>query len=158
VDMGAVEAATPFVVLNANDSGVGSLRQVLAETNGVAGPDTVTFDPTFFATAKTITLTSGAIPVTDSVSVLGPGASIVTVSGNNASQIFQMNGSSPIAVLLTGLTITQGNNPGPDFGGAIHAFNVNLTIQQSVITANQANLVGGIAVDLGSLTMTDCQV
>src|SRR5207302_1196712 len=59
VDIGAVEATTPFVVLNAVDSGLGSLRQAVLDANSFPGTDTITFDPTFFSSAKVITLTTG---------------------------------------------------------------------------------------------------
>jgi hypothetical protein len=51
-----VANAATFTVLNANDSGFGSLRQVIGMVNGNFGGDTITFDPSL--SGKTITLLS----------------------------------------------------------------------------------------------------
>lgn len=158
IDIGAVEVELPLVVTNADDSGPGSLRQVLSDANALGGPDTVSFDPIFFATAKTIALTTGELLVSDSVSILSPGASIVTVSGNNASRVFFMKAATTIDVQLSGLTITQGNISSNMFGGGIHTTNVNLTVQKSIITANKASFAGGMDIDFGSLTLVDSVV
>ena len=65
IDIGAVEAPTNFVVTNASDSNAGSLRQALLDANAFAGADSVTFDPTFFATPQTIKLASDATECTN---------------------------------------------------------------------------------------------
>jgi hypothetical protein len=66
-------------VTNTQDSGIGSLRDAVAESNRVAGADTITFDASFNS-AKTITLT--------------------TISGNNARRIFNTI-ASPAAGAIT---------------------------------------------------------
>src|SRR3954470_14770281 len=75
--------AETFIVLNTSDSGPGSLRQAvqLANSNGVE--DLINFDPTFFSTPQTITLTSGEIvvgPEASLITMAGPGASLLTIS------------------------------------------------------------------------------
>src|SRR5262249_62021067 len=60
VDIGAVQV-NDLVVHNANNSGVGSFRQVIDNANLLAGADTVTFDPTFFNVPRTIALTTGEL-------------------------------------------------------------------------------------------------
>src|SRR5262245_37357345 len=77
----ARDVPATFTVTNAADSGDGSLRKALLDANAAAGADTVVFDSTFFATARTITLTGGQLEISDSVTVTGPGAARVTVSG-----------------------------------------------------------------------------
>ena len=71
---------------NTNDSGYGSLR---AEVAAAQSGDTIVFAPKL--DGKTITLTSGPIADTGtSLQILGPGAALLTVSGNNQSGIFNL--------------------------------------------------------------------
>jgi len=127
---GAVAAT--FQVTNLSHAGAGSLRQAVLSANALAGPDTVTFAP---GLTGTITLTSGVIVISDSLVVQGPGAGVLTVSGNNTYRIFYINNFSsavPIDVTLSGLTLTRGNSGEP--GGAVLAEGENLTILSSVIS------------------------
>src|SRR5262249_21335236 len=71
-DIGAFEAPSNLIVLNANDSGAGSLRQATLDSDNFVGVDTITFDPTFFAVPRTINLTGGELAITDSVTITGP--------------------------------------------------------------------------------------
>jgi CSLREA domain-containing protein len=58
------------VVTNANDSGAGSLRQAILNSNANPGPDTITFD-VLPAGAHTITLASALPPVTETLTIDG---------------------------------------------------------------------------------------
>src|SRR5258707_14236038 len=70
-------------VTTAGDNGPGSLRgAVLAANSG----DVISFDPAL--NGQTITLTTGQIAITKSVTINGPGAANLAISGNNASRIF----------------------------------------------------------------------
>ena len=65
-----------FVVSNTNDSGTGSLRQAIVDANARSGANDITFDPTAFASAQTITLTSGQLELSDTSgteTIYGPG-------------------------------------------------------------------------------------
>src|ERR1035438_9511221 len=73
-------AATNTVTTTA-DTGAGSLRQTVA--SATAG-DTINFTVT-----GTITLTSGEIALDKGLTLSGPGADVLAVSGNNASRIFK---------------------------------------------------------------------
>src|SRR5262249_30127820 len=77
-----------FVVTNANDSGPGSLRGGLARANGWPSLDTFTFDPVFFGTPRTINFIS-QLPLSDSVTVVGPGADRLPLSGGNQNRLFR---------------------------------------------------------------------
>jgi parallel beta-helix repeat protein len=118
----------------------------------------VTFDPVVFKSANTITLTTGELSVTDGLTISGPGATLVTVSGNNSSRVFNIGGPSPFTAAIAGLTITQGRSNGP--GSGINS-NVTLSLDHCIITGNTAfgasGSAGGIFCN-GSLTITDCQV
>jgi hypothetical protein len=110
--------------------------------NGAAGPDEVAFAP---GLAGTITLTSGAITITDSLIVAGPGAGVLTVtSAIPRRQIFHVDSvaATPIDATLSGLTLTGGSGEAGE-GGAVVAYNENLTILDSVISDSIAAGCGG---------------
>jgi fibronectin-binding autotransporter adhesin len=154
-DIGAYESHG-LTVDNANDSGPGSLRQAIVEANGLVGTDAITFDATFFATPRTITLTTGELLISDSLTITGPGAALTTLSGNNASRVFDIyNAVSLLDVTLSRLTVTQGK--ATRYGGGIFSNGENVTIQQCIISNNNAVTSGGMSVS-GKLTLTDSQV
>ena len=85
-----------------------NLRQAVNLANVLTGADTITFDSTVFATAQTITLAQGQITLsnrTGVATIAGP-AGGVTVSGNNASRVFQVDGG--VTASISGLTIAGG--------------------------------------------------
>ncbi|MDG4595915.1 MAG: choice-of-anchor Q domain-containing protein [Candidatus Contendobacter sp.] len=134
---GHAQAAT-FTVTNLADAGLGSLRQAILDANGAAGADTITFQA---GLTGTITLTTGQLAITDSVDIQGPGAAMITVSGNNASRVFYLyNGSATLDVTISGLTITGGN---ANIGAGIVDFDENLTLDNVTITGNTASGDGG---------------
>ena len=67
-------APATFVVTNLNDSGPGSLRQAILSANANSpAADTINFQA---GLTGTITLTSGELAITDSVTINGPGLSV----------------------------------------------------------------------------------
>jgi hypothetical protein len=125
--------APPTVVTSLADSGPGSLRQIVADA--LPG-STITF-----SVSGTITLTSGVIGINKNLTINGPGASSLVISGNNASRIFDIGG---VTVNLSGLRFTQGvaGGPGDSDGGAIYLFGGVTNITYSQFDANTA-LGGG---------------
>src|SRR5438552_7463563 len=95
-------AAATFTVSNVNDSGVGSLRQAILEANARPGADEITFAQL----EGTITLTSGQLAITDDLTIAGPGAKELAISGNDSSRVFDVEGSATTTVTITGLTVT----------------------------------------------------
>src|SRR6516164_6372353 len=79
-----------FTVLNLADGGPGSLRQVVLDANTNPGADVIQFTP---GLRGTIALTSGQLSIADDLWINGPGAGRLAVSGNDASRVFQINGS-----------------------------------------------------------------
>ena len=109
--------AATFTVSNLADSGPNSLRQAVLDANAAPGADEIAFAP---GLTGTITLTSGEIRITDPLAVDGPGAAVLTVSGNRNSRIFHIENSAvavPIDVTLSGLTLTLGRAGGPGPAG-----------------------------------------
>src|SRR5438552_1049741 len=73
-----------FTVTTLADSGPGSLRAAVTAANAAPGADTVRFAPGLHGT---IALAS-EIPITDALTIDGPGANQITVSGNNTTRVF----------------------------------------------------------------------
>lgn len=136
--------AATLTVTNTNDSGAGSLRQAIADA---ASGDTITF-----AVTGTITLTSGELAFAKSLTIQGPGANLLTVSGNNASPAFLISGGTSS---LSGLTISNGRSV---FGGGLAAFNCSLTISNCIITNNQAVNGGGLFLAQGTFNLINTTV
>ena len=126
-------SAATFIVSSLADSGTGSLRQAVISANSAAGEDEIVFT----VTGK-ITLTSGEIAIADRLKIAGPGAGALTVSGNDQSRIFLVQGPAKAAidVTLSGLTLTRGRTSLR--GGAVAVLNENLTILDSVISDSRA--------------------
>ena len=78
--MATQTGAATITVTNTNDSGPGSLRQALANTNNG--------DRINFAATGAITLTSGGLGITKNVTISGPGANQLAVNGNQALFVF----------------------------------------------------------------------
>src|SRR5262245_31681103 len=77
-----------FTVGNLVDNGAGSLRQAILDANALPGADVIDFAPA--ARDGTITLTSGQLSITDDLTIDGPGADRLAVSGNDASRVFRI--------------------------------------------------------------------
>src|SRR5262249_22599462 len=92
-----------FTVLNLADSGDGSLRQAVLSANANPGPDAIDFAD---GLTGTIGLTTGQLAITDGLTIDGPGADQLAVSGNHQSRIFSISGGGPGT--LAPLKPTQG--------------------------------------------------
>ena len=108
---------------NLNDSGAGSLRNAINQANSLpVGYGTITFLPSLFnGGAQTLTLTSGPIDITGDLDIYGPGANLLTVSGNQSEGVFDVSSpdvglSSPFApppgTTIYSLTIAEGSGNG----------------------------------------------
>jgi uncharacterized protein (TIGR03118 family) len=93
-----------FTVLNLADSGAGSLRAAVLAAEAHPGPDVIDFGK---GVKGTITLTSGELHITSDLTIDGPGANKLTVSGNDASRVFNISGSTT-DVEIRDLTIAHG--------------------------------------------------
>ncbi len=126
------------VVSNANDSGDGSLRQLL--TN--AACPTITF-------ASGVTKISLAgTQLTVARNVLIHGGSGVIISGNNLSRVFYVN--SGVTASFAGLTITGGQVS--DSGAGIWNKGT-LTLESSTAVSGNRSLSGGGIYNEGTLTI-----
>src|SRR5262249_54541422 len=134
--------ASTFTVTATADSGIGSLRQAVLDSNAAAGTNTIVFAPSAYGT---ITLTSGELLVVKSVNILGPGPANLAVDGNYPSTTNRVFHVWPgINVTIAGLTITNGFAFWPnEFGGGILNDNSALVVSNCSVVGNSAgNLVG----------------
>src|SRR6478609_1399547 len=79
------DAPAVFTVLNANDSGAGSLRDAITQANATVAADTINFDTGVFSTPQTISLLTALPAVSQDVSINGPGANLLTVQRSSAT-------------------------------------------------------------------------
>ena len=107
----ALALPTPRLVTNTNDSGDGSLRQTIIDADASNTGDTIMFSS---GVTGTITLSSGSLVIEHSLTIIGPGASTLAISGGGTSQVFIVD--SGATVLISGLTIQDGTAA---FGGGI---------------------------------------
>src|SRR5262252_5385068 len=124
VGVGNALPATIIVVTNTNDSGPGSLRDALAIAN-----DGDTIDAS--GVSGTILLTSGELQINRNLTINGPGAGSLAVSGNATLRVFE---NFAAAVTISGLTIMNGNSPDQDGGGILN--HGGLTLLSSSIVSN----------------------
>src|SRR5262249_34311287 len=136
-----------LIVTNLLDSGDGSLRDTIA---AAASGDTIVFDPSL---KGTITLTSGELDIPTNLTIQGPGAATITVSGNNAQRVFHSEKNTNVTI--SGLTIANGNVA--DFGAGIES-DGSLTLLNSTLNNNTATKGGGgiyfVVNKTGSATLT----
>ena len=136
--------AATITVTSTADSGAGSLRDAIA---AASSGDTINISVT-----GTITLTS-TLTIAKSLTISGPGASNLAVSGNNAARVFLVNSGATVAI--SGLTIEKGAASGG--GGGISNAGM-LTVTNSIITGNTTDVFGGGISNLGMLTLTNSTV
>ena len=132
-----------------------AIEQANANTNSAGS--VIGFDPTVFATAQSITLTS-TLELSETAgpeTIDGPGASVLTVSGGNAVGVFLVG--KGVTAKLSSLTIS-GGSVSFGGGGVFIAAGGTLAVTDSVITDNSAAELGGGIYDNGALTITDDSV
>lgn len=162
------DRATPatFTVTNLNDSGLGSLREAIAQANDEVnhpGPDTVAFaatlqggtvglttfsNPTFGTVTVPQPAGPSALMVTSAVTIAGTGETLSRSLSGTAFRLFQVTASGNLT--LRNLTLRNGSAQGSPggaggggaagLGGAIYNQGT-LTVRACTLTANQA--IGG---------------
>ena len=135
------------------DGGGLSLREAVALANKSANADGITFDASL--AGQTLVLTGGELTLSNDVTIDGDTSgdhkADITISGNNASRIFNMqNGSAD----FRSLTLTNGSSGG--YGGAISAYNAStLTISDCTISNSHGKAGGVYAGNLSAVTIAN---
>lgn len=145
--------AAVFTVTNNSDSGTGSLRQAILDSNSAASDDIIGFDPVVFSSGQVITLTSElAIANNGSLTINGTGSNLLWISGNSTSRVFFIG--SGAVVTINNLRVRDGKPSGN--GGGVYNDGAVLTINSSELGPNQVNAGfsgGSIYNNSGSLTI-----
>ncbi len=149
----AAQAAT-LTVTNTNDSGAGSLRQAII--NAAAG-DTIVFDSSVFSTPQTINLTTSdftpsggraGLFINKSLTIVGPGARLLTVRRNSTTQ-FGIFANSGRPTRISGITVSNGN--ASIFGGSFDNFGGTLVLDGVTVTGD-VSTESAVSVENGSTT------
>ena len=133
-----------LTVTNGFDAGGGSLRDAIAQANANPGEDRI-----IFSGVDSVDLTSGAITISDSLSINGPGATGLRIDAGGTDRIFTIeNPTAEIEVHVQGVTLangdaTQGGSVVFAVGGAI-SNTEHLTITDSSFKTNHATEGGAI--------------
>lgn len=137
-------------VTNTNDSGPGSLRAAIAAS---APGGTIDFNVT-----GTITLLSPLV-IDKDLTISGPGAASLSVSGNNAVVVFRTTHHTNVTI--SGLTVSGGFNAQPGgWGGGILNLGA-MTVSNCVITGNTIPAGGGPGggiFNYSSLRIVNCTI
>ncbi len=100
------------------------------------GTDTIDFSVT-----GTIALGSELPGITSAVTIDGPGAASLTVSGGRVTRVLRVTPNGTLD--LRGVTIANGvDSPGADGGGIVNNFGT-LTISNSIFSNNSSSVFGG---------------
>src|SRR6266446_3045190 len=131
-----LSCTTDPIVTTSADSGPGSLRGAIQDA---CVGSTITFDMTPGHVTSPITLTS-ELAIDKSITIQGPGANALTISGNQLVRVFNIGSVTPgISVTLSGLTIANGQvTAGDNGGGILNKITGTLLITNSVLSGNAA--------------------
>jgi CSLREA domain-containing protein len=184
-DIGAYEAQgdvlqsgyPSFVVTTNDDHNDGvcgaldcTLREAIARSNAVPGPNAITFAPGVTGTITLQPAVGGQLSITEGVTITGPGARILKISAFTQTRVFLVSGGG--TTTISGLTIADGwvanSNAGDSEGGGIHnsgtlvlvdcTVDFNRAVGGSGFMAGQngGSGRGGGVFNAGSLMLTRC--
>ena len=119
------------------ESGVITLRDAINQANADNGQDLIVFERSLFSNQQTITLGGTELDITHSLDIIAPrdpltGEDLVTVSGNNASRVFEIEKGA--TATLSGLIVADGQVIGDDGGGIKNSG--TLTLDTSIVRNN----------------------
>jgi hypothetical protein len=141
--------AADTVTSLADDGSLGTLRSVMT---AAASGDTIVFSVT-----GTITLTQGYLEISRNLTISGPGAANLAISGNNVSTVLYVDGG--VTATVSGVTIENGSgnaDANGDGGGIFN--NGTLTVNNSTISSNYVSggsAGGGGIANIGTLTLSN---
>ena len=155
----ASASAATFTVTNTNDSGAGSLRQAVADANLAASDDIIEISVT-----GTIALTTGELTIDDAavagkLTISGPSAELLVISGNSNNRVFMNQYGADTTIEK--VTVADGWNEVS--GGGIYNSGT-LAIYETVLRDNVASdyefngFGGAIYNNGGTVTLKDCTV
>lgn len=144
--------ATTYLVTTSGDSGDGTcdatctLRDAVLAANANAGADTITFASSLSGDTILLDIAGkGNIKITDNLTIQGPGANLLTVSGGNVASsdsggLVHVTTNS-LTVSIYGITLTNGHTTG--VGGALAAALGTVNLSGVAIQDSYAQTFGG---------------
>jgi predicted outer membrane repeat protein len=141
----------------------GSLRAAVVAANADTDPagSIIGFDPSVFgSTPQLITLGGSELLLSSSnVTITGPGAALLAISGNGQSRVFEVAATADAS--LSGLTVENGAVSDMNGGGILNSG--VLSVSGCTISGNRAIQLlgssatgGGIDNNSGTLRISDC--
>jgi hypothetical protein len=193
VELGTDQAGPAFVVTVTAERNDGActtddctLVEALNAANANPDANTIAFASGITGIITTDLLTPDGLTISNPVTINGPGARLLTISGSTRARIFRINAG--IAVTMTGLTLRDGwisfqnaggimnfgnltvedcelvnnrsiaNEPS-GLGGAIYSgAGASLTLARCTLNGNAAGAFGGGVYSEGIFTATNCTV
>nr|MBA2271624.1 hypothetical protein [Chthoniobacterales bacterium] len=149
VEVGPLQPGPTFTVTNTaeRDSGCTTddctLLEAMNAANAGADANTITFAPGLSGVIRN-TLVPGGLNIIQPLTINGPGARTLTVSGNDATRIFNL--AKGISATISGLTLTGGRASGSTFPANSGAAITNagaLTLTECTVAGNTASGHGG---------------
>ncbi len=148
--------ADDYTVTNTDANGPGSLRQAILDANSNPGPDAISFSP---GVSGTIVLTAALPAIGDDLTITGPGAENLAISGDNAHRVISITAST--AVTITNVTVRDGN-PTDGNGGGIYSagdlFLGNMYIISNTISTSYSDGGSGIYIAQGTATLSSTHI
>ena len=149
---GSVAEAASFTVTNTSDSGSGSLADAITQANTYGASHGGAESTILFQSGLTgsIDLTSDLPQITEHVYIKGPGADKLTINGEHAHGIFDIDvtdvsdQSLPYATAIQGLTLTGGKQAS-GYGGAVWGRS-SVSLNDVTITNSSAKYGGAVLV------------
>jgi CSLREA domain-containing protein len=145
-----------------------SLREAIAAANAEPSDDVIEFAAGVFGGSATRTIVLGGselfIVRNGSLSINGPGAALLTISGGGASRVLSVGERA--RVTITGVRISGGNGVGAtesgNGGGILNDFAtlnlINVVVSGNAVNTNTGDFAGGIYNYRGTLTLENSVV
>ena len=151
-DIGAVEYNTVNLLVDEFTDGSGTtLQEAITAANATSGADTITFSAGLDFASEIDIVLSGQLEITEDLTIIGPGADQLAISGDDLYRIFDL--AEGITVRLVGMTLTAGLATGA--GGAIRSLADELTLEQCQILNSAATTDGGAIYATGVLNLLE---
>jgi hypothetical protein len=118
-----------------------SLREAITQANNTPGTDTIVFSPSLNGV---INLANGQFEISSDMTITGPGAKVLSVSGFSNSRIFHV--ALGATASISGLSLINGQAALEDDGGGI-VNDGTLTLDRVIMNNNQAGVGASTLVD-----------
>jgi hypothetical protein len=141
----------PALVTSPASQGAGSFREIISQAEPGA---IVRFAPSLIG--QTVHLTNGEMVLAKDLTIAGPGADKLTISGNHVSRLFHLESNSVVTIF--GLTIADGSALGravADRGAGFRVEAGSTLSLKGVVLEGHHSLVGGAIHNHGNVSIEE---